>query len=110
MNGFFIGNPIKITATEKAVEERVNYLDQYNDQDDNNAELSKIMSIYGKGFEMYYADEYSELCITYLTPIEAFMIYDDSIVERPMYFVRRYKDNDNNEFGSISSHFTPPSF
>ena len=105
MNGFFIGNPVKIVADDEAVAEYVNYLDQYNDQDDNNAELSKIMSIYGKGYEMYYVDEKSELCITYLNPIEAFMIFDESIIERPLFFVRRYTDNDNNEFGSISNSY-----
>ena len=102
MNGFFIGNPIKIVADDKAVSAFVEYLDQYNDQDDNNAELSKLCSIFGKGYEMYYRDEDSELCITYLSPMEAFMIFDDSIVERPMFFVRRYTDWEGNEFGSIS--------
>lgn len=103
MNGFFIGNPIKVVADEEAVSDFVEYLDQYNDQDDNNAELSKLCSIFGHGYEMYYRDEESELCITYLSPMDAFMIYDDSIVERPMYFVRVYKDWEGNEFGSISN-------
>lgn len=103
MNGFFIGNPIKTTAEDDGVAEYVEHLDQYNDQDDNNAELSKLCSIYGKGFEMYFTDEEAELCITYLSPIEAFMIYDDSIIERPLYFVRRYTDRDNQEWGSISN-------
>ena len=105
MNGFFIGNPIKTIADDKAVSEYVEYLDQYNDQDDNNAELSKICSIYGKGYEMYYTDEEAELCITYLSPVEAFMIFDDSILERPLYFVRRYKDRESNEYGSISDKY-----
>lgn len=105
LNGFFIGNPIKITADDEAVSKRVEYIDQYNDQDDNNAELSKLCSIYGKGFEMYYRDEEPELCITYLSPLEAFMIYDDSIVERPLYFVRVYKDWEGNEKGSISNSY-----
>jgi SPP1 family phage portal protein len=105
MNGYFIGNPIKTTADDDAVADFVEYLDQYNDQDDNNAELSKICSIYGRGFEMYYTDEDAELCITYLNPTEAFIIYDDSIVERPLYFVRRYIDRENNEYGSISNSF-----
>lgn len=60
MNGFFIGNPIKIVSDDESVSDFVEYLDQYNDQDDNNAELSKIMSIYGTGFEMYYTDENSD--------------------------------------------------
>ena len=102
MNGSFIGNPIKTTSDDDAVSEFVEYIQNYNDQDDNNAELSKICSIYGRGYEMYYTDEESELCITYLSPVDAFMIYDESIVERPLYFVRRYKDNDGIEWGSIS--------
>ena len=105
MNGFFIGNPIKTTADDEAVSDFVEHIDQYNDQDDNNAELSKIMSIFGKGYEMYYVDENSELCITYLKPTEAFMIFDESIIERPLYFVRHYKDWEGNEYGSISNSF-----
>lgn len=105
MNGFFIGNPIKVVADDARVSDFVEYLDQYNDQDDNNAELSKICSIYGNGFEMYYTDENSELCITYLDPFEAFMIYDESIIERPLFFVRRYTDRENTEYGSISDKY-----
>ena len=33
------------------------------------------------------------------------MIYDESIIVRPMYFVRRYTDRDNIERGSISDKF-----
>ena len=105
MNGFFVGNPIKIMAEDSAVSDFVEYIDQYNDQDDNNAELSKICSIYGHGFEMYYTDEDAELCITYLDPLESFMIYDESIIERPLFFVRRYTDRENIEYGSISNSY-----
>lgn len=105
MNGFFIGNPIKTVTDEEAVASYVEYLDQYNDQDDNNAELSKFCSIFGRGYEMYYADEAAQLCITYLSPLEAFMIFDDSIIERPKYFVRRYTDRENIEYGSISDSY-----
>ena len=105
MNGFFIGNPVKTVAGDDKVADYVEYLDQYNDQDDNNAELSKLCSIYGKAYEMYFTDEEAELCITYLSPMEAFMIFDDSILERPLYFVRRYKDRKNEEYGSISNKY-----
>ena len=105
MNGYFIGNPIKTTAKDDLVSEFVEYVEKYNVQDDKNAELSKICSIYGKGYEMYYADEEAELCTTYLDPTEAFMIFDESIIERPLFFVRRYTDNDNVEWGSISNKY-----
>ena len=110
MNGFFIGNPIKIIAEDEAVADYVEYLDRYNDQDDNNAELAKICSIYGKGNEMYCTDEESELCITYLDPKEAFMIYDESIIERPLFFVRRYVDREGFEYGSISDETSVRNF
>ena len=102
MNGFFLGNPVKIMADDPAVSEYVQYLRRYNNQDDTDASISKITKIFGKGYEMYYADEEAELCTTYLTPIESFMVFDDSIIERPFYFVRRYTDKDKTEFGSIS--------
>lgn len=105
LNGYFIGNPIKTVADDMAVSDYVEHLDQYNDQDDNNAELSKLCDLYGRGFEVYYTDEESELCITYMSPLEAFMIYDDSIVERPMYFVRLYSDRDGNEYGEVSDSY-----
>ena len=102
MNGFFIGIPIKIDCDDQNVAEYVEYLDQYNDQDDNNAELSKMCSIYGKGYEMYYVDDLGNIGITYLSPEESFMIYDDSILERPRYFCRIYKDADDTMYVSVS--------
>lgn len=101
--GFFIGNPIKTVADDEAVADYVERLDRYNDQDDNNAELSKLGSLFGKGFELYFMDEHSEQCITYMSPEVAFMVYDDSIVEEPLFFVRRWTDRDGNEYGCAYS-------
>lgn len=102
MNGYFIGNPIKVLHDEANVSEFVEYIDKYNSQDDNNSEISKTCSIYGRAYELYYADEEAKLSIAYLSPTEAFMVFDDSIIERPLFFVRRYTDKDNTEWGSIS--------
>lgn len=102
MNGFFIGIPIKVSSDDPAVSDYVNMLDAYNDQDDNNAELSKICSIYGKGYEMYFVDDLGNIGITYLSPEESFMIYDDSILDRPRYFCRIYKDVDDIVYVSVS--------
>lgn len=108
MNGYFIGHPIKITAEEgnEEIDNYVQLLDQYNDQDDNNAELSKLCSIFGKAYEMYYVDEEGNIGITYVSPMEAFMIYDDSVLERPRAFVRLYIDEDEVLHGSISDETT----
>lgn len=106
MNGFFIGIPVRVTSNDKAVTDYVDFLDAYNGQDDQNAELSKLCDIYGRGYEMYYVDERGNIGITYLSPETAFMIYDDSILERPRYFVRLYIDADNVLRGSVSDEST----
>lgn len=104
MNGFFLGNPIKISVDGEAedIKKYVEFLDQYNDQDDNNAELSKLCSIFGNGYEMYYVDPIGNVGITYLSPIDGFMIYDDSILQRERYFVRLYIDDDQVLHGSVA--------
>jgi SPP1 family phage portal protein len=105
-NGFFIGNPIKTTCDEEELANTVEFIQKYNDQDDNNAELSKKMSIFGRAYEMYFVDENKQIGITYLDPTEAFMIYDDSITENPLYFVHFYKDANDVERGSVSDNRT----
>ena len=99
--GFFIGNPIKTVTKDKAVADYVEHLDKYNDQDDNNAELSKLGSMFGKGYELYFTDEESEQAITYMSPEVSFMVYDDSIIEVPLFFVHRWWDRENNEYGCV---------
>ena len=104
MNGFLLGNPIKISVDGEAedIKKYVEFLDQYNDQDDNNAELSKLCSIFGNGYEMYYVDPIGNVGITYLSPMDGFMIYDDSVLQRERYFVRLYIDDDQVLHGSLS--------
>lgn len=100
--GFFVGNPIKTTSDDEDVSKYVNFLDAYNDQDDGNAELSRIVSIFGRGYELYYTDEDGIECIAYLDPMESFMVYDEAIHPHPKYFVRTYIDSNGIRRGSIS--------
>lgn len=101
-NGFFIGIPVKVTSEDEAVTEYIDYLNKTNDGDNNNAEISKLCDISGASFEMYYNKADGEIGITYLSDLEAFMVVDDSILERPMYFVRYYTDSEGTERGSYS--------
>lgn len=105
LNGFFIGIPIKVTHEDKEIAAYIEYLDAYNNQDDNNAELSKMCSEFGCGYELLYMDENAEIGITTIEPDECFIIYDDSILHRPMYGVRYYKDWDDVERGSFSDAY-----
>lgn len=51
---------------------------------------------------MYYVDEIGNIGITYLSPMDAFMIYDDSVLRRERFFVRLYVDSNQVIHGSIS--------
>ena len=54
-----------------------------------------MCSIYGSAYEMYYTNAKSNVAIAYVSPIEAFMVYDDSVLENPMFFIRYYTDSKN---------------
>lgn len=95
-NGYFIGNPVSLFHEDQTVNDYLAYIDGYNDQSDNNAELSKICSIYGHGFELLFNDENSEVGITYMTPIDGFVIYDNTIQNKPL-FACHYGLNDKQE-------------
>ena len=103
-NGFFCGIPVKVDTTDEKVEEYIDYLNKTNDGDNLNAEVSKLADICGSSWEMYYNKEDGETGITYLSDLEAFMLCDDSILERPLFFIRYYKDEDGNEYGSYSDN------
>lgn len=87
-NGYFIGIPIKVTHDDTSVNERVDNFLKFNDMDDNMAELSKITSIYGHGFELLYQDEDSNTCSIYNNPLDMFIVYDDTIAQKSLFAVR----------------------
>ena len=102
MNGFFCGIPIKVTSGDERINEFLQRYDRYNSMDDQNAEIAKTCDIFGSAYEMYYVDEMGEVASTVLSPMNAFIIYNESIIPQPRYFVRLYTDNHNIKCGSIS--------
>ncbi|WOD61771.1 phage portal protein [Niallia taxi] len=93
-NGYFIGIPIKVSHDDQGVNERTDNFLKRNDMDDNQAELSKMTSIYGHAFEILYQNEESETCCTYNSPMDMFIVYDDTIAQKPFFAVRYQKTDD----------------
>lgn len=100
MNGYFLGTPIRVHHENSKASDFLELLNRYNDLDDINAELGKYSDTFGTGNEIYYADEDGKLCVQDISPIDSFMIYDDSILMRQLYFVRYFRDAKNTERGS----------
>lgn len=104
--GFFLGNPVKISGADEDAVAYAEFVSSYNSQDDTDAELSTIVSIFGRGYELYFVDEDGEIQTAELDPMEAFMIYDESLKPKPLYFVRTYTGSDRIRRGSISDGVT----
>ncbi len=101
--GYFIGIPPDIKCTDKPNAE--DYLKQYakrNNQDDVDADLSEMASKFGHSYEMLYQDDSGKPRSVACSPLQAFMVYDDSVLHRPLFFVRFMLDAKQKLFGTFS--------
>lgn len=103
LNGYFIGNPIKTVHPDKVVSDQMKRIAKRNSQNDNNAELSKMCSIYGHAYEFLWLDNDLNNRVTYMDPQDAFVIYDDTIAQEPLYGVHILTDETGRSFGTIYS-------
>lgn len=110
LNGYFIGIPVKTIHENKEVAEKMKEIAKRNSQNDNNAELSKMCSIYGHAYEFLYQDEEANTRVTYVDPREAFVIYDNTVAQEPLYGVRVLKDDEERPYGTIYSRYDERDF
>lgn len=106
MNGYFIGVPIKETYPgeddkENVIDDFVQDFIKRNDLQDNEAEISKMCSKFGHGFELLYQNTDGGTGATYLDPIDSFMVYDDTVEQLPLFFVTYYDDDNDKLQGTV---------
>lgn len=102
LNGYFLGIPIKINHESEDYINKLTDVSDYNNIDDEQYELAKDMSIFGVGYEMLYLDEEAIENILHVSPLETFVIRDNSIRKKVRYGVHYYKDQDGNLKGTFS--------
>lgn len=99
-NGFFMGNPVGVDSRRnKAADTFISDWRRASDFDAVTSDVSKMASIYGHAFYMVYQssvgpDEMPEPKITAVSPLNAFIIYDDTFEHKVKYGVtyrRNYK-------------------
>ena len=100
-NGYFTGIPVKVSHEKENVNEAINYFWRHNDMDDTFAELSKITSIYGVSYLYVWQDEESNTRVTYNSPFDMFVVYDDTVARNIKYGVRYKYDEDNILTGTL---------
>ena len=94
-NGYFIGIPIQTSIEDSALNESITEFRRLNSIDDIEAEISKDADIYGHGFEYLYQDEEANTRVTYVSPTNAFIVYDDTIEREPLFGVYYQLDGSN---------------
>ena len=83
--GYLIGNPVQYAAAEQE-DALAAVLREYagGAVDSVDAELARDASIYGRGVELLFADECACPRTAALDPRDAFVVYDDSVENRPL--------------------------
>lgn len=100
-NGFYIGIPPKITLDNTNDNTALQEWNNINSVQDKLSEISKQASIYGRAIAFLYQDEESKTCIAYSSPINSFIIYDDTVAHKAVAFVMYWHDEDNNLTGKV---------
>lgn len=99
-NGYFIGVPIQTSIEDSDLNTSITEFRRLNSLDDIEAEISKDADIYGHGFEYLYQDEEANTRVTYVSPTNAFIVYDDTIAREPLFGVY-YQLNGSNIKGEL---------
>lgn len=102
LNGYFLGIPIKINHESEDYINKLTDVADYNNIDDEQYELAKDMSIFGVGYEILYCDEEAVENILHVSPLETFVIRDNSIRKKIRYGVHYYLDQDKKLKGTFS--------
>lgn len=94
MVGYFMGEPITYKSINNTLLSRMKEIFKYNDEAAENSELAKDASICGEAYELLYVDEDGEVRFKRLNPVSGIPIYDNTVEEELLYFIRHYSDTD----------------
>lgn len=92
IQGYLVGNPIKVKHTTDAVNEAVAVINKTFGADQLNSDIALDLSIYGRAYELAYRSTQDKDRVVRLNPLRTFVIYDDTVETRPLAGVR-YKVN-----------------
>lgn len=92
--GYFMGKPVTYKIKDKELSELISEIYRYNDEQDENSQLAKLIGIFGKGYEIVYLDEDKKIRFNEISPLECIVAYDTKLNPEPMFAVRQYEIQD----------------
>jgi SPP1 family phage portal protein len=88
--GYFMGEPVSYSSEENIDELKMVF--EYNDEQNENMELAKNCSIYGRAWEYMYIDDDGSIRFTMIDTKEIIPIYNDTIDDELVAIVRFYDE------------------
>ena len=102
-NGYFLGSPIKIKCDDESLLTELETVDRINQANQVNRVISKNMAKYGHAFDLVFNDEEANVNYTYLDNKEVIYVYDNTILERPLFAIHYTQVKD---FGTEHTYIT----
>lgn len=102
--GLFVGKPISYTVRDEDKEKMSliqKVLDLNNEQDEN-SEIAKMCGIKGRGYEIVYVDEDSNIRFNEVSPENVIVVYDDKIIPSPIFAIYQSQLTNVNNIGEDS--------
>lgn len=91
---YFLGNAVQYRSEDTALEEAYRDICAYNDEPAENMTLGKNVSIYGESYELLWVDIDGNIRFKSLDPICGIPIYDNTLEEELIYFIRYWDELD----------------
>lgn len=88
--GYFMGKPVQYSFYDDEYKEVIDELNDFNNEEGENADLAKDASIFGYACELLYLDNEANIKFHSFSPIGTIMIYSDRIDPELLYFIRYY--------------------
>lgn len=101
--GFFDGIPLVISSDNKTVDNAIQTFNALNTTEDIDYELVKTSAIFGTAYELVYQNEDGETRNAVVSPLNGFLVFDNTIENKPLFGVRYQIDDDNNMVGEVYS-------
>lgn len=108
--GFFDGKPLTVSSQNETVQEAVDRFNDLSITEFKNYELIKRASIFGHCYELIYQTEEGETKDAVLDPLDTFVVYDDTVDQRPVFGVTYRINSESKLEGEMYTNDTVYSF
>lgn len=93
--GYFLGSPVRYVSRSGKDISLIRDTLKRADSDTEDIDLARFGSIYGMSYEMLYITGEGEIHLASLDPRCAFVVYDDTVEQKPVFGVYYMPVNDN---------------